>query len=76
MKKTKKKKEGDNMPAVIEEQKCTFEEFITKNRKLVRTVAVANTAKDREGNTVIAKNDPWRNEHEWDEMHRKLKNKK
>lgn len=64
------------MPAIIEEQKYTFEEFIAKNRQLIRTAANANTVKGKEGKTVIAKNDPWRNEHEWDEMHRALKNKK
>jgi hypothetical protein len=42
----------------------TFAEFVNQNKDKIRIAA--------KGNTTISKNDPWRNETEWDEMYKDL----
>lgn len=58
------------MPAVVEKRKCSFEEFVVKNRDAVRSIAISNTVRNKDGKTVVMKNDPWRKENEWETLRR------
>ncbi len=58
------------MPAVIEAKK-DFSSFMAQNREKAYAIANANTPKNKNGKAVITKDDPWRNEHEWDELSRR-----
>lgn len=57
------------MPAIIEEQ-TSFKDFVAKNKDIIHAIAESNTVKNGDGKTVIAKNDPWRKEDEWDKFRR------
>lgn len=50
-----------------------FNKFIAENMQAVRAIAEANTVRNKEGLVVITKDDPWREEKEWDEMYCKLR---
>lgn len=75
VKKKRKEKGNIKMPATIKEE-VKFQEFIAKNREFVYAIANENVTRGKDGRVVLAKDDPWRNEHEWDEMYQRLKNKK
>jgi len=68
---TKKQREGKDMPVTANSvQADTFAEFLTRNKLLIRHLAEANTKRNQEGKTVISKNDPWREEHEWNKANK------
>ncbi|SFM38372.1 hypothetical protein [Pelosinus propionicus] len=48
------------------EKDMNFTDFIEKNKDKIRKVAEANTVRNKKGIPVITKDDPWRNEKEWD----------
>lgn len=62
------KKENDKM--------AVDTKFIEKNKEKIKKIAEANTKKNKDGLTVLDKNDPWREETEWDQLYKELKDKK
>lgn len=62
----KEKKEDPQMSAYIE--------FIENNKDVIRKIADSNTKKNQDGLTVIEKDDPWREESEWDDFFKELDN--
>ncbi|MDR3601493.1 MAG: hypothetical protein P4L49_13610 [Desulfosporosinus sp.] len=67
--------ERDNMPLPQKDVEKDFAEFVNKNKDLINKIARSNTIQNDAGVTVIPKDDPWRDEHEWDEMYKELKKK-
>lgn len=67
--------ERDNMPLPQKSVEKDFAEFVNKNKDLINRIARSNTTQNDAGVTVIPKDDPWRDEHEWDEMYKELKEK-
>lgn len=51
----------------------TFTEFLDKNREKIIKVAESNTIKNSQGKPIISKNDTWRDEIEWDDLHKCIK---
>jgi hypothetical protein len=49
-----------------------FSEFLEKNKAKIRKVADSITKKNENGIPVISKDDPWRKEHEWDDLYKEL----
>lgn len=47
-------------------------EVIKKHKEAILKIAKANTKKNEDGLTVIEKDDPWRNETEWDELFKEI----
>ena len=64
-------KEGDNMQAALNQS--SFADFIRTNKDVIKKVVSSNTVKNQDGLTVITKNDPWRNEKEWDQLGKEIK---
>jgi hypothetical protein len=50
-----------------------FTDFVRDNKEKIYKIAEANTVRNKEGAPVITKDDPWRNESEWDAHFNKLK---
>lgn len=76
----KEEKDGDNkgekdMQAVLKGTAPSFADFLNSNKDIVRKVVDSNTVKNNDGLTVISKDDPWRDELEWDHYDRKIKDK-
>lgn len=71
MGKEETEKEGEDMQVTLERTESTFSKFLQKNRSKIRQIAEANTTKNKDGVTVLAKDDPWRTENEWDEIYKK-----
>ena len=69
--KGKGNKEGDNMQTALNQS--SFADFIRTNKDVIKKVVSSNTVKNKDGLTVIAKNDPWRNEKEWDQFNKEIK---
>jgi len=68
---TKDQTEGKDMPVTADRiQADSFADFLTRNKLLIRQLAEANTKKNQEGKTTISKNDPWREEHEWNKLNK------
>lgn len=44
-----------------------FLEFMSRNRDKVYEIADQQTAKNKDGVPIITKDDPWKEEGEWDE---------
>lgn len=65
------KKEGEDM-VVAEQKVSTFADFLRQNRAKIQRNAEANTTRNGNGDVVITRDDPSRNEHEWTESYRKL----
>lgn len=59
-----------------EEKMNAFAELVAKNKDRIREVANANTTRNSDGVPVLAKNDSWRHEAEWEEVYRDLVNKR
>ena len=64
-------KEGDNMQPALNQ--FSFTDFIRTNKNTINKVVNSNTVKNKDGLTVITKNDPWRNEKEWDQFNKESK---
>ena len=67
--------ERDNMPLPQKRVEKDFAEFMDKNKDLINKIAQSNTTQNDAGVTVVPKNDPWRDEQEWDELYKELKDK-
>jgi len=65
----------DNMPLPQKNVQKDFAEFLNSNKDLINKIARSNTTKNDAGITVIPKDDPWRDEHDWDEVYKELKEK-
>lgn len=64
----KKDKEGKKMSVLTD--------FIQQNKEKIRRLSDVNSPKKINGVPVIGKDDPWRDENEWDDHSRELdKNK-
>lgn len=46
-----------------------FADFMKANKEKIYALAEANTPKNDNNTPVITKDDPWRNEKEWDEVY-------
>ena len=57
-----------------EEPMSIDHKIIEKHKEAILKIARANTKKNENGLTVIEKDDPWRNETEWDELYKELEN--
>lgn len=44
-----------------------LKDFINQNKEKIRKLSEQNTKKNSKGEVVITKNDPWRNEVEWEQ---------
>ena len=75
MDKNRDHEERGNMPLPQKNVEKDFAEFLTKNKDLINRVARSNTTKNDADVTVITRDDPWRDEHEWDDMYKELKKK-
>ena len=69
--KGKGNKEGDNMQTALNQS--SFADFIRANKNIINKVVNSNTVKNKDGLTVITKNDHWRNESEWDQLGKDIK---
>ena len=71
-----KRKKSDTMSTLIIDN-SSFTKFIKQNKEKVYRLAEQNTVRNKKGEIVIAKNDPWYEEDEWDEYTKKfnVKNK-
>jgi len=49
---------------------ASFVKFIKKNKEKAYRLAEQNTVRNSKGEIVIAKNDPWYKEDEWDEIYK------
>lgn len=67
---------GDKMSLPQKNVEKDFAEFVSKNRDLINRIAKSNTIKNNDGLTVIEKDDPSRDEHEWDDLYKELQEKK
>lgn len=67
---------GDNMSLPQKNVEKDFADFVSKNRDLINRIAKSNTIKNNDGLTVIGKNDPSRDEHEWNDLYKELHEKK
>jgi len=71
--KSKVNKEGDKMQTTLKKDTFSFADFIRTNKNTIRKVVNSNSTKNNDGLTVISKNDPWRNESEWDQLNKDIK---
>jgi len=49
-----------------------FDKWMKENKEKCYKIAKANGTYDKNGHLVLSKDDPWRNETEWDEDFKKL----
>jgi hypothetical protein len=47
-----------------------FKEFLKANKEKIRNITESNTVRNKDGVPVITKDDPWRNETEWDSLYK------
>jgi hypothetical protein len=45
-----------------------FKEFLKANKEKIRRMTEANSVRNKDGQIVISKDDPWRKETEWDSL--------
>ena len=60
------RKKVDDMSTLAMDN-ISFKEFIKQNKEKIRKLAEINTIRNSKGEVVIAKDDPSRNEVEWDD---------
>jgi hypothetical protein len=51
-----------------ESQMDDFKEFLEKNKEKISKIIESNTKRNENGIPVITKDDPWRQEKEWDSI--------
>ena len=73
--KDRENKEEKDMQAVRKGTAPSFASFVNLNKNVIRKVVDTNSTKNSDGLTVISKDDPWRDESEWDQIDREFKNK-
>ena len=49
-----------------------FEEFVRANKQIIFELAEKNTVRNKNGDAVISRDDPWFYEDEWDEYYKEL----
>ena len=57
------------------DSKSPLSQFIENNKELAYSLAAKNTPCNANGHPVIAKDDEWRDETEWDKLFEDLQNK-
>ena len=50
-----------------------YTKWLNKNKEKIYEIARNNTVYNAEGHAVIEKDDPWRNEDEWDDLYKMKK---
>lgn len=70
------KGETDMSIATSTSKKTSFADFVAEHKEEIRKLSEANWKINSNGQHVILKNDPWRDEHEWDELNEELNPKK
>ena len=60
-------KEGKDMQTVLKGTAPSFADFLKSNENIVRKAVDSNTVRNKDGQTIISKDDPWRDELEWDQ---------
>jgi len=50
--------------------------FIQQNKNKIKKVSEKNITKNKEGLIVLSKDDEWRNETEWDNFYKDVRDKK
>ncbi len=55
-----------------EKDMIKFKDFLRDNKEKIYKIAEKNTAKNKDGIPVIAKDDPWHDEDEWDTHFKEL----
>lgn len=70
----KDKEEGKVSLPLNKKPNTSFSDFVSQHREQIHTIADKNCKKNSNGDYVIEKDDPWREEHEWDELYKELKN--
>lgn len=70
--------EGKSMSIPLERasKKPSFSDFVKEHKEQIQKLADFNWEKNSDGQYIIPKDDPWRQEHHWDELHKELKDKK
>jgi len=64
-----KKQEEEGKEMVVAKKRIkTFSDFLHKNQSKIQRTAEANTTRNKDGDVVITKDDPSRDEHEWTEI--------
>ena len=63
------------MQAILKGTAPSFADFVNQNKNTIHKVTGSNSIKNHDGDTVISKDDPWRNESEWDQIYWELKDK-
>lgn len=66
------REEREDVPVIVKKEDGSFEDFMSKNRELIRQITEVNTLKNDKEITVVSKDDPWRDESEWDDLYREL----
>lgn len=65
-----KDEEEDKMSLPLnKKEKTSFSDFVSQHREQIQTLADKNWKKNSNGDYVIEKDDPWRQEYEWDELY-------
>ncbi len=71
--KDKINEEADKMSLNLNKtHKTSFSDFVSQHRKQIQKLSDTNWKKNSDGKYVITKEDPWRQEHEWDELNNEL----
>lgn len=75
--KGRKNEEGDKMSLPLNKtQKNLFSDFVSQHREQIHKLSDANWDKNSDGKYVIAKDDPWKQEKEWDELNKERNQEK
>lgn len=75
--KDKKNEEGNKMSLSFNKNhKTSFSDFVSQHREQIHKFSDTNWKKNSDGKYVISKDDPWRREHEWDELKKEFHQEK
>lgn len=64
------KRKGVDCMSTLVLDNMGFKDYIAKNKEKAYRLAKENTVYNSEGKATISKNDPWIDEHEWDELYK------
>ena len=72
-----KNEEGNKMSLSFNKNhKPSFSDFVSQHREQIHKLSDTNWKKNSDGKYVISKDDPWRQEHEWDELNKEFHEEK
>jgi hypothetical protein len=64
-----------DMQAIVKKTVPSFADFVNSNKNGIRKAVGSNSTQNSDGLTVISKDDPWRDESEWDQLEKDFKDK-